>query len=257
MCELFGVTSAGETKINDYVKEFFGHSSQHPHGWGLAQFTDGEVFIEKEPIQASKSHYLKHRLSADICVKNAFAHIRYATIGNIKYTNCHPYTGKDAGGRRWTLVHNGTIFDYPQLHEYVHLQQGDTDSERVFLYLLEKINKKTEELKRPLTGEERFALLNEIVSDMSKGNKLNLLIFDGELMYVHTNYRDSLHYMEQDKTVYFSTQPLSKGKWKPLPFMRLLAYQNGVLKYQGNEHGNEYLDNAENTKFLYQIFSSL
>ena len=46
--------------------------------------------------------------------------------------------------------------------------------------------------------EERFALLDEIVSDMAKGNKLNLLLYDGEYTYVHTNYKNSLFYVEKE-----------------------------------------------------------
>lgn len=109
-----------------------------------------EVQIEKEPVQATKSNYLKERLSVPIQVKNAFAHIRYATIGNVEYKNCHPYTKKDRNGRSWTLVHNGTIFHYQPLDRYVRLQNGDTDSERILLYLVDLVNQEERRLKRSM-----------------------------------------------------------------------------------------------------------
>lgn len=34
------------------------------------------------------------------------------------------YTKKDDSGRRWTVIHNGTIFDYPPLYKYMKLQKG-------------------------------------------------------------------------------------------------------------------------------------
>ena len=53
---------------------------------------------------------------------------------------------------------------------------------------VDQVNRHQQELGRALTKEERFALLDGLVSDMEKGNKLNLRIYDGELLYVHTNH---------------------------------------------------------------------
>ena len=257
MCEIFGVNSNNNYIANDYLKEFYSHSNHHPHGWGLACLDKNEVNIEKEPIQATKSHYLKERLSLPIAAKTVFAHIRYATIGNIEYRNCHPYTKKDNSDRRWTLIHNGTIFEYTPLNKFSKVQKGDTDSERILLYLVEQINKKQQELQRPLNDIERFFLLDTIFIELSKGNKLNLLFYDGEFMYVHTNYKHSLHFLEKENCTIFSTSPLSEENWQLVPFTKLLAYQDGKLVKEGTNHQNEYVDNEENLKFLYQIFSDL
>ena len=257
MCELFGINSAESCKINRYLKDFFSHSSAHPHGWGLACIEQDQVQIEKEPMQASKSIYLKERLSVPILVKNGLAHIRYATIGNVEYKNCHPYTMKDASGRTWTLIHNGTIFDYEPLNKYVNIQNGDTDSERILLYLVDAVNQREKELQRNLNEEERFHLLDGIIVEMSKGNKLNLMVYDGELFYVHTNYANSLYELKKENQVLFSTKPLSEEAWCPVTFTTLLAYRQGKRIFTGTDHGNEYTDSEENMKFLYQIFSDL
>ena len=55
----------------------------------------------------------------------------------------------------------------------------------------------------------------------------------------------------------FSTLPLSREAWKPVPFTQLLAFRQGRLIREGTVHGNEYEDNPENIKFLYQIFADL
>ncbi|MCH5265412.1 MAG: class II glutamine amidotransferase [Lachnospiraceae bacterium] len=257
MCELFGFSSKKKFPINEYLKEFYSHSDEHPHGWGLVRLEGNEAFIEKEPVKASESTYLKERLKAPIESRNVFAHIRYATIGNVDYRNCHPYTRKDSTGRRWTQVHNGTIFDYGQLDSYFKLQEGDTDSERILMYLVDKINGKMEELGRKPKARECFSLLDGIISDMAKGNKLNMMLYDGEYMYIHTNYKNSLYYLEKDGSVLFSTQPLSTENWKPVPFTTLLVYCDGKLVFTGTNHGNEYIDNEENLKLIYQAFSNL
>lgn len=257
MCELFGVSAKHNIIINEYLRVFFSHSDKNPHGWGIACMEGEDTFIEKEPMQADKSKYLKERLSLPVSVKLAFAHIRYGTIGNVEYKNCHPFTKKDASGRRWTLIHNGTIFDYPPMNEYVRIQSGDTDSERILLYFIDQINERMQRIGRDLSADERFAFLDTVIGQMAKGNKLNLLLYDGELMYVHTNYADSLYFLEKEEDTLFATAPLSKEDWKPVTFTTLLAYKEGKQVFTGTNHQNEYVDNEENTRFLYQIFSNL
>lgn len=257
MCEIFGVSFHSKQKINSYLKEFYSHSDHHPHGWGLAIEEDGGMDIDKEPLEANKSVYLKERLSTDICVKNALAHIRYATIGNVKYNNAHPFSKRDNYGRKWTMVHNGTIFEFYELNYYFDKQKGDTDSERILLYLIDKINQKQNELKRPLEIDERCELLNSIMINMSISNKINLMIYDGEVLYAHCNYYGTLYYLEKEDGFILSTQPLSDEHWKPVPFTRLLALKDGKLIYEGINHQHEYREIPEDTKFLYTIFADL
>lgn len=257
MCEIFGVSSKDEQYLSEYIRKFYSHSNEHPDGWGLAILDGNEAMIEKEPVQASKSLYLKHRLSQPVYARNAFAHIRYATIGNVEYCNCHPYSRKDHSGRRWTLVHNGTIFEYDPLNKYSKVQTGDTDSERILLYLVEQMDHYADKLGRVPDAGERFRCLDAIVGELSVENKLNFLLYDAENMYVHTNYKDSLYYLVQEGSILFCTRPLSEEPWQPVPFTTLLAYHGGKQVYTGTNHGNEYFDNEENLKMLYQIFSGL
>lgn len=257
MCELFGISAQNEVTANDYLKSFFAHSDFHPHGWGLACVSRNGALIEKESVKASDSNYLRERLSQPINEKLLLAHIRYATIGNVEYKNCHPFTGKDCMGRRWTLIHNGTIFDYPALYPYLKTQKGDTDSERVFLYLLDKLNEATRKIGTRLRFEERFKLLDAIICDMAKGNKLNLLFTDGKYLYAHTNCKDTMHYLSKDGTTLISTQPLSGEDWQPAPFGQLLAFCKGKLIQTGTEHHHEYIHSEEEMRLLYQIFANL
>lgn len=257
MCEIFGFSASDTFYANEYLKTFYSHSDKHPHGWGLACISGNSALIEKESLQASKSHYLRERLTQPIEGKIALAHIRYATIGNVEYRNCHPYSGKDNFGRTWTLIHNGTIFDYAPLNKYLKKQDGDTDSERIFLYILDKINLAQSKKKAKLSFEERFGIIDCIVKNMAKGNKLNLLFTDGRYLYVHTNCKNTLHYLEKSGVAIFSTQPLSEEDWRKVPFGQLIAYKKGKLAAEGTKHGHEYVENEEQLKLLYQIFSNL
>ncbi|MEE0964417.1 class II glutamine amidotransferase [Ruminococcus sp. YE282] len=257
MCELYGFSAHNNQIINENLRTFYSHSNMHPHGWGLAYLFDDEICIEKEAIQATKSHYLSDLLSLPIKTSVALAHIRFATVGNIYRKNCHPYSKRDNYQRRWTFIHNGTIFDYKPLNKYIEIQHGETDSERILLYLIDKINDAQTKLKRHLTFEERFSLIDTIIVDMSKGNKLNLIFFDGEYMYVHTNCKNSLHFYQNSSSITFSTQPLNRHNWENVKFTTLLVVKDGEFVAEGTNHGNEYIEDEDAYKSLFLNFSNL
>lgn len=257
MCELFGVSSRRKVEVTDLLKEFFSHSVRHANGWGMATFYGNAVSLEKEPVQATKSAYLKERLQQEIRVRNMIAHIRLATRGVMEYANCHPFVLRDNYDRCWTLAHNGTIFDYPRHNPYLHQQKGQTDSERILCFLVDQVNQRQLAAKRPLTKEERFEMLDALVADMAKGNKLNLLIYDGQLLYVHTNYANSLYFSQRGSALLFATTPLDGGDWQAHPFTTLCAYHDGQRVFQGKNHGREYRDNAEDMRMIFADYAGL
>lgn len=257
MCELFGVSARKRIPVNDQLKEFFSHSVHHANGWGMAVFYENSVSLEKEPVQANKSSYLRERLRQPIAVKNMIAHIRLATKGGMEYGNCHPFVLRDNHDRCWTLAHNGTIFDYPAHDPYVCRQEGSTDSERILYFLVDQVDRRQTELGRGLTKSERFHLLDGLVCDMAAGNKLNLLIYDGELMYVHTNYANSLYVSKREDALLFATVPLDGGDWRPHPFNTLCAYQDGQTVFTGTDHGKEYKDNDKDMRMIFADYAGL
>ncbi|MGN0315016.1 MAG: class II glutamine amidotransferase [Fusicatenibacter sp.] len=134
MCELFGVSSKNKVQLNEMLKEFASHSVRHPNGWGMAVFYGNSVSLEKEPVPACKSVYLRERLRHTFRASNMIAHIRLATRGTTDFENCHPFVMRDNSNRTWTLAHNGTIFDCPVMTKYVHTQEGQTDSEQFYVH---------------------------------------------------------------------------------------------------------------------------
>lgn len=250
MCELFGITTKSRLQVNSYLKTFFSHSEIHKHGWGMAMFYGNAASIEKEPTCANQSNYLRERIKHPIVINNMIAHIRLASVGRMFWGNSHPFTRHDASGRSWTLAHNGTIFNFPQLDAYKETQEGQTDSERILLWLVDMIDRRQTDLQRPLSAEERFLYMEELITGLSVGNKLNLLIWDGENMYVHTNYADTLHYLRKsDDTIIFSTKPLSDEDWQPVPFLRLLVFREGRLIFEGSRESTQYFDPEENYEY--------
>lgn len=232
MCELFGASLKEDEDIRGYLSEFFSHGVQHPHGWGIYRELHGNFEILKEAVSSVKSELAKEIIRATEPQKHFMAHIRLATAGAIKTENCHPFSGFDTSGRRWTLIHNGTIYTVNRTFPYRSAQQGNTDSERVFLYLLDKLNK-----MRPNNTSERFWVVDEVVQELSEQNKLNLIISDGEILYVHKNMEGTLFYLKNDNGYYFCTKPLENGVWTEFPTAQLIAFQNGEKLFSGANHG--------------------
>ena len=257
MCELFGFSAGKKVNIDRELKEFYSHAPDNPNGWGIYYDDGGTEYFHKENKRADRSSYLKGVLSGRIDAKDAIAHIRYATIGYDLMNNTHPFIGTDLSGRKWIFAHNGTIFESDLLTDYYHRQKGETDSERILLYMLDKQNEMISRNGGPLNECDRFAVLEEMVAGLSPKNKLNLLIFDGEILYVHNNCRGSLYTREQEGSTTVSTKPLCGGHWEDAPFTRLVSYKDGIKWMTGSNHGHEYVPDPESIKALYLMYSHL
>ena len=99
MCELFGFTARNTRNMADYLKLFAGHSWAHPHGWGVAVRYGKTMAAMKEPVKADESSILNALTSQEMNTNLMMGHIRYATVGQVGYTNCHPYVHTDRSGR--------------------------------------------------------------------------------------------------------------------------------------------------------------
>lgn len=257
MCELFGISSLKKIKCNDLLREFFSHGNDQPHGWGMACFYGNAVSLEKESLPSVESKYLKDRLTEDIIQDKLIAHIRKASKGAIEYQNSHPFILRDSTDRAWTLAHNGTIFESDELEPYTHRQKGQTDSERILYYLVDRINAKQKDTGRELTEEERFSVVDEVIRTVTPENKVNLLIYDGDLFYVHVNQKDSLYRCQKEKTLFISSKPLKQESWETVPLNTLFAYRNGELVHIGEKHGNEYVEDEQKTRYLYLDYANI
>ncbi len=257
MCELLGVTANTKIKMNELFKIFFSHSEEHRNGWGLVLLDDDVFSIDKEPKKAIDSLYLKSKLKDNIETARCIAHIRKATIGEVNVNNTHPFLKNDDSGRRWVLAHNGTIFESEALSPYQYIQEGTTDSERILLYIVDEINKLYQKKHDLLNEKERIGIVEEAIKTIVPGNKLNLLIFDGDLLYVHKNEAGTLYKKELKEGMIFSTQPLDENGWLELPQNQLLVYKSGNLVHIGQKHNSSYIHSEERMKLLYLAYSEL
>ena len=122
------------------LTEFFSHAVDNPHGWGTAVYKAGKAEVLKGPESAAASVEAEKTAEKGFDTDLLLAHIRYATKGAVSLENTHPFVLKDISGTEWVFAHNGTVFESDLLSGYVHDQKGETDSERIFRYIIDSLN---------------------------------------------------------------------------------------------------------------------
>jgi glutamine amidotransferase len=267
-------TAAGPIRIDKEARVFFEASHVHRHGWGWAEFSHGRIRTRRETHPAHDSAYLKELLASPLETRGALFHVRYATVGAVELANTHPVFAMDVYGRQWAAIHNGTIFSGEKTDRFFHAQNGDSDTERLLLYIVERINEAALNSRLPLDEKQRFRVIDKALRAVAPGNKLNVIISDSEIFYVHGNSRHGARLLGdygRDDYIYeldlteeqgsparvFSTVPLDSRDWHPVPLNTVRAYKDGELLFAGERHDHEYTETEDDMKRLYQGFAEL
>ena len=252
MCELFGFTGSEKHNIADMLQTLRDHSGLHPNGWGLALLDPARTAVFHESIRAKDSRLLGGLLAAGVSADLAIAHIRLATIGSVTEDNCHPFVREDVSGRIWTLAHNGTIFDFPDLQRFYDIDGCETDSACVLAWLTEQINQQTEENNGPLSQLQLNQVISDAIAELAPHNKLNLLFSDGAHLYVHTNMVGTLFMKKIGSGMAFATVPLDYGGWVPVPMNKLHIFKKGEHLWSGSAHHGTYVkDDAQTHRVIH------
>ncbi|MEX1124115.1 MAG: class II glutamine amidotransferase [Acidimicrobiia bacterium] len=173
------------------------------------------------------------------------AHVRAATVGKIAIENTHPF---DNG--TWAFAHNGTIENIE--HVATHLDtgpygvEGETDSELVFRWMLNRMKQFGLEPDKPASGLKPILdLVEESILDLvrislatgaNRPSQLNFVISDGRHL-VASRWGNSLHWVfrngisdcascgsshcpkadEGYKAVAVASEPITGEDWKEIP----------------------------------------
>ncbi len=153
MCRLIAIINEEEKGISEALPKFRALSINgvvpphtdpgHRDGWGIAAYRGGEIlFLEKNPKPAAEDPRYEVALERTLKEKPSLVlgHLRKASVGSVKSENTQPYQLDP-----YVFCHNGKVSDYAKLElkpEYLKLKKGDTDSEIVFLFLVQTIREK-------------------------------------------------------------------------------------------------------------------
>jgi predicted glutamine amidotransferase len=181
MCRIFAM--AADMDVPPAIKsrllrEFFRSSAEtFSGGWGVGYFTDEGPMVIKEPIKATDSFALPGAIRR---AEPGFvmAHVCNPTSGVKSVLNTHPFQ-KDG----WLFSHNGTLGDPHSmraklLERYSDALKGDTDSEIMFHYLLQRI----EQAGQAESGV--LAAIRDMCRDQAEGtSSLNFVLTDGIILF--------------------------------------------------------------------------
>jgi glutamine amidotransferase len=186
------------------------------------------------------------------------AHIRKATQGRVALDNCHPFL-REWRGRHWTFCHNGDLKGFHPEFTGPFLPVGDTDSERAFCWLLQRLRERlalatsSDSDSGPAATQWPVLapLLGELAADVARCGPFNFLLSDGQALYAYGATR--LHWLSRqhpfstahlvdselsldlasvnspnDRMVLVATEPLTSNEpWLPFGTGELMVFAAG------------------------------
>jgi predicted glutamine amidotransferase len=265
MCELLGMSSSYQTVINVSLSALAMRGENprlHGDGWGIAFHVGDDVRLIKDAGEAKQSKWVEFVKQQEIECHDIIAHIRKSTVGNISYSNTHPFI-RELYGKVHSFAHNGTyhnIFNNPKFKTYHFHPIGETDSELSFCFLMDRMHDLWTKYKDVPPIEERYKVVQSFAEEMRSLGPANFLYSDGETLFAHGHERHDpltdkitwpgLHYKNcyasdsdsqlrdsfksgfairnQDQNLMlFASVPLDEGTWIPLKCGELIAVNRG------------------------------
>jgi predicted glutamine amidotransferase len=251
MCQLFALNSLEPAAVTFAFTGFSargGATDRHADGFGLA-FHEGSAcrrFVDH--ARAADSVLADFLRTHPIRARTVLAHIRKATQGPVQLSNCHPFV-REWQGREWSFCHNGDLKEFHPKLDGSHLPVGQTDSERAFCWILQKLRRR---FRRAAPGWEQLApAIAELAEDIAAHGKFNFLLSDGRSLYAFGATR--LHWLQRrhpfgtahlvdhdleldlattngpdDRMVLVATEPLTRNEaWQPFAAGELRVFVDG------------------------------
>ena len=199
MCQLLGLSFNQEINPGIPFRVLMSRSLAHPDGWGLAAYPDesGSAVVFKEPIPGYDSQLAQFLCSyRELKSKIFIGHIRRATRGDIKLDNTHPFA-RCYAGREFTFCQNGTLSKRHSLKQVSYQPVGDTDSERVFCFLLSQL-RRYKIIPTRLGDSWAYTdwglqVIHEILLDINAKTAgiFNCLFSDGQYLFAYRDLKEA------------------------------------------------------------------
>ena len=168
-----------------------GLAGANKDGWGIAWYVDEDVRLLKEPEPAADSACVRFVQEHPFVTTTTVAHVRKATRGAVVLKNCQPFA-RELGGQMHVFAHNGDLDPAPLRARFALANfrpLGDTDSERAFCALLERLRATWLRGGIP-TLEERARILGEVAAELRLFGPANFVYSDGDALFVHGHKRN-------------------------------------------------------------------
>ena len=257
MCQLFALSSSAPIQVGfDWRRFVFRGAPFNPDGWGVAFQSGREFHLIREPHTGEDSPCVRFFASHGPASPLVVSHVRRATVGVQCLSNTQPFSRK-MGGRCHLFAHNGHV-ETTAISDSAWLQPvGETDSERIFLDLLRRLEPLWRGDEVP-DLEDRTVVIADFAEEMRDHGAVNFLYSDGITLFAHGHRRTipgqgistepGLHVLQQNLALtefsefgdglkcsgkggiaMVATLPIGKGQWRPLAHGELLRIENGTV----------------------------
>jgi len=192
MCELLAMSARFPTTIQlsmDELGRHGGGTGPHADGWGIGLLDDRAALVIREPLAAHGSDWLAFLQRQKPRSHMVIAHVRRATLGPRVLRNTQPFE-RELGGRVHLFAHNGMVHEIdadPRFASRRFRPIGDTDSERAFCALLERLAPAWEHGPPPL--EDRLATIVRFAAELRELGPANFVYTDGDALFAHGHKR--------------------------------------------------------------------
>lgn len=226
MCRMFGLTAARPIQarelLRDAPRSLRTLSTEHPDGWGVALRTQDDWMLHRSTECAARCAKYDE-LVDQVATRLLVAHVRQKTVGEAKLANTHPFR---RGG--FVFAHNGTVKAVAALVARTSAArlaeiEGDTDSERLFAFLLTRVDEAGDVARGLVTGVAELHALAELGS-------ATFLFSCGERLYAHrlgrslfTLVRHTAHEERRTAAAIVASERLTDEAWLEVPERTLVA----------------------------------
>ena len=198
MCELLGLTSSAPVTTNLSLPTLASHGAStgaYPDGWGVGFYEGQDVRLLKEATGPAESDWIQFVANQNLRSRLVIAHTRHATRGTRSYANAQPFV-RELGGRAHLFAHNGDVpgvFDPGAFGTGRFTPIGETDSERAFCILLDRLASSWTDRDNPPTLRARFQIVSSLATQLRALGPANFLYSDGDFLFAHAHRRKQSH----------------------------------------------------------------
>lgn len=264
MCQLLAMNCNTPTDIVFSFEGFRqrgGLTDSHADGFGIAFFEGKGVRLFHDDKACATSPVADLIRAYPIHSKNVIAHIRKATQGQVSLANTHPFM-REMWGNYWLFAHNGNLKNIPISNAPHYQPVGNTDSEKVFCFILNQLKKQftTEPDEQTL-----FTHICQLTQQLRQHGLFNFTLSNGRWLIAHSASLlyyiirqapfGEAHLLDDDVQIDFSavttphdrvaviaTLPLTNNEtWQQFAVNELIMFQEGHILLRDCPKNAHYL----------------
>ena len=214
---------AARELLRDAPRSLWALSREHKDGWGIALRTSDDWIVHRSTECAAVCSRYGEVVDA-VCAQVLVAHVRQKTVGETSLANTHPF-------RRGSFVfaHNGTVQDVAGLvartsRERLAEIEGDTDSERLFAFLMTHVDRACVAGSSALHIEAGVVAAVRELHSFDRIGSASFLLSCGDRTYAHRLGRSlfalTRHAANEERrtaAVVIASERLTGEAWHELP----------------------------------------